>query len=624
VISNTWVDNLLGLYQHSSTGNFDNRGLASDFARKTYINTLLDDELLPAVLNGNFKAVFLTGNPGDGKTAFLEKVYDGLNANGCTENRKDASGWEAEYNGKVFTACYDASESCNGVSADERLKILFRQFAGDWEPNINKVVLVAINDGKLHSFFSDKQIKSEFKWLSQTVRSKAFSSGGSEGIKSIVIVNLKERTLVDLEFDITSSEGSLFDKLLNIFTAEEHWQICYTCSSQPYCPIFANAMSLGFGEMSKQARSRLKLLFAISHLRRNRHNTMRDIRSALSFIITGNLNCKSIHEKSFEEQPFFDIADHFYYNLIFTANDEALKEFTELDPSKVSIPQLDRQLAILYSYQFAFKMITRRLGGGDGSVLDNTLKELTTKPTKLAFECDLVSQDKIQQTNTLFPQSNVKKEIDTNEGNPEKWMTNFRRRLFFEGKEDMFEEKLKGVREAVKLLPYRHLELFIQHLNKKGYIEKLRESLCRGIAQMEGIRNSDISTKHLLIRVTQNAKEGLTICKKLPIEDFKVFTPRNQYSFMETITDKITFKHEPSDIQFIITLDLFEILIRMSEGQLPFSKEQKAVLDELADFKSRLHRYQSQDLLLLESNGQVHHITQHEGMIIRETVEENS
>ena len=141
---------------------------------------------------------------------------------------------------------------------------------------------------------------------------------------------------------------------------------------------------------------------------------------------------------------------------------------------------------------------------------------------------------------------------------------------------------------------------------------------------MEGIRNSDISTKYLLIRVTQNTKEGLTICKKLPIEDFKVFTPRNQYSFMETITDKITFKHEPSDIQFIITLDLFEILIRMSEGQLPFSKEQKAVLDELADFKSRLHRYQSQDLLLLESNGQVHHITQHEGMIIRETREENS
>lgn len=578
---NHWVDNLLGLYQHSITGNFDNRGLASPFARETYINTLLDNELLPAVLNGDFNAVFLTGNPGDGKTAFLEKVYDGLKANGSSENRKDSSGWEVEYNGKIFTACYDASESFNGISADERLQKLFRPLAGDWEPNVNKVVLVAINDGKLHSFFNDKQNKREFKWLSRTVLDKAFSSGGSEAIKSIVIVNLKERTLVDLEFDITSSEGSLFDKLLNIFTAEEHWQICHTCLSQPYCPIFANAQSLGFGEMSKQARSRLKILFAISHLRRNRHNTMRDIRSALSFIVTSNLNCESIHKKNSLDLSFFDIAEYLYYNSIFIAKDEALKEFAEIDPSKISIPQLDRQLAILYS------------------------------------------QDKIQQTDVLFPLSNVKKEIDINEGNPEKWITHFRRRLFFEGNENMFEDNLRGVQKSVKLLPYRHLKLFIRHLNKRGNLEKLRERLCRGISQMEGIRDSDISTEYLLIRVTQNTKEGLTICKKLPIADFKVFTPNNQHSFIETIADKIIFKHEPSGIQFVITLDLFEVLIRMSEGQLPFSDEQKAVMDELADFKSRLHRYQSQDLLLLESNGQVHHITQRDGVIVREAAEVN-
>ena len=142
--------------------------------------------------------MFLTGNPGDGKTAFLEKVYDGLKENGSTEKRKDASGWEVEYNGKVFTACYDASESCNGVSADERLKILFKSFAGEWEPNINEVVLVAINDGKLHSFFSNKQNKDKFKWLSQTVMDKAFSSERSKHVENIIIVNLKERTLVDL------------------------------------------------------------------------------------------------------------------------------------------------------------------------------------------------------------------------------------------------------------------------------------------------------------------------------------------------------------------------------------------------------------------------------------------
>ena len=46
------------------------------------------------------------------------------------------------------------------------------------------------------------------------------------------------------------------------------------------------------------------------------------------------------------------------------------------------------------SYGVAFKMITRRQGGGDEGILSSMLKEPTTKPTKLAFECDFVSEDK--------------------------------------------------------------------------------------------------------------------------------------------------------------------------------------------------------------------------------------
>jgi len=41
-------------------------------------------------------------------------------------------------------------------------------------------------------------------------------------------------------------------------------------------------------------------------------------------------------------------------------------------------------------YQVGFKMITRRQGGGDEGILNSMLKEPTTKPTKLAFEGDLV------------------------------------------------------------------------------------------------------------------------------------------------------------------------------------------------------------------------------------------
>lgn len=572
---NKWVEDLLGMYQHSVTGNFDNRGLSSDFSRKTYIETLLDTDLLPAIIRNDFKAVFLTGNPGDGKTAFLEKLYDKLHEEMCEENWKNSSGWEVKHNGITFTSCYDASESYNGIPADERLQRLFRHLVGDFEPETNNVILVAINDGKLHSFFNNYENKKTYKWLSNTVLHKAFSPHGND-IGSVVVVNLKERTLVDLEVIPTSPENSIFDRLLSVFTAPENWEICNSCTVQYYCPIYANVESIGFGDMTGQVRKRLKLLFIISQLRKLRHNTVRDIRSALSFIITGNLKCENIHNKILMDGSSLNVYDHLYYNSIFMAEDETLKWLTELDPSKVSIPQLDRQLAMLYN------------------------------------------QNKIQQTNGLFPQRIISTKLDANQIDMESWIMDFRRHLFFEGKEEKFEGNIKGVQNALDLLPYRFLNLFIQHLNKNGSREELKDNICGSFSQMEGIRDFTISKKYLLIRVTQNTKEGLTICKKLPSNDFDVFTPDNKHPFIESICNKLIFKHNDSGIHFILSLDLFEILMRMSDGLLPFSEEQKAVLDELADFKSRLHRYKAQDLLLIESNGQFHQITQRDGIIVRE------
>lgn len=569
---NEWVNNLLSLYQHSLIGNKENRGLDSDFARRTYIETRLDTELLQAVIAGKYKIVFLTGNPGDGKTAFLEKVYDKLQEWDPVEHNKDAAGWQLTYNNTMYTACYDASESYQGKSADERLRILFAPFQENSEPDVQHVILVAINDGKLHSFFHLPEIKQDFHWLSQTVIAKAFSSSQSSQDDGVVVVNLKERTLIDLELK-QNTESSLFDKLLLLFTDKQHWEICNICSSQSHCPIFANARSLGFGKNAKQSRTRLKTFFAISHLRRQRHNTMRDVRSALSFMITGNLNCQSVHECP---DPVM-LPENRYFNAIFAAKDDTLQEFTELDPSRIGLSQLDRQLNVLFHQK---------------QKADTLISE-------------------------LLPNSNIGVNVsDTSE----EWMTSIRRGLFFEGVEKAFATDLHGLNTAFDLLPYRYFDNFIKHLQNKSNSEELRDRICRGISQTEGIRDTGVGEwqNHLLIRVKQSVKEGLTICKKLPTDEFEVLIPSITPPFIESIPDRIIFRHTQTGIQCVLTLDVFEILLRMAAGQLPSSREQKAVLDELHDFKSRLHRYQAKDLLLIESNGQVHHITQRNGKIIRQ------
>ncbi len=90
---NSWVEHVRGLYRNSNTGNADNRGLDTQFVRDTYVPTALDEILLPMIFVHRPNAVFLTGNPGDGKTAFLEQVQQELRARKAQrQGEPDASG----------------------------------------------------------------------------------------------------------------------------------------------------------------------------------------------------------------------------------------------------------------------------------------------------------------------------------------------------------------------------------------------------------------------------------------------------------------------------------------------------------------------------------------------------
>lgn len=568
---NPWVNKLLGVYQFSKVGNSDNRGLDTEFAQETYIPTKLDTELLPDVVNGLYKAVFLTGNAGDGKTAFLEKVYSNLITSGGEEIEKNAAGWIVKFNNKIYKACYDASESEKEgkISSNERLLKIYDHLKGNDEPKTNIIVLTAINDGKLHAFFN--QYKKEFYWLASTIFRIIFDN--KSDTSSVCIVNLKERTLIDLEFDGVN-ENSLFDKNLKIFTDPKNWEICSNCSSNHLCPIYFNVKNLGLEEHSSLVRARLKLLFTISYLRKQRHNTIRNIRSALSFIITSNLDCSDVH-RMVEQADHSEIYKHRYFNSIFNSPDESLMELREIDPGLKLLPKLDRKICSFHTAQ-QFEQLKKILFCGD----------------------DLIDFNKIQF-------------------NSDEIITIWRRRFYFEGEEEKLREEFNEIEEYHNLLPYKYLKSYLKHLKKQGNIELLRRDISKGIAQLEGIRIPSLAEKRLLIKITHNSKEGLTVCKQFPIEEFEIFTPRYEKKYLETIPHQMFLRHKESKIQTKINLDIFEILRRMADGQLPASEEQKPILDELTEFKSRLHRLKADELLLIESNGLFHFIQKSKGQIER-------
>ena len=68
---NPFVAHLQSLYSQSAVSNAGTRG---EDAYGTYVTTALDEHLIPDVLDGAYRLVIITGNAGDGKTAFLERL----------------------------------------------------------------------------------------------------------------------------------------------------------------------------------------------------------------------------------------------------------------------------------------------------------------------------------------------------------------------------------------------------------------------------------------------------------------------------------------------------------------------------------------------------------------------
>ncbi len=246
---NPFVAQLRQAFRNSSLGNANNRGMDSDFSRNTYVRTELDDRLLPEVLAGKWTCVALSGNPGDGKTAFLEEVRRSLLANKADEIQCDPAGWRIKLHDREFVAVYDASESHEGRSSDDLLKSAIAPLKGRSKPNVPYTVLLAINDGRLQDLVTSYRLS--FRWLCDSLRKQMASAAPDE---DVLLIDLKHRAPIAAD----PRNRSLFLGLLDAFVAEESWSVCDRCSAFHTCTIRANATAL------RESRPREQLLQLIT------------------------------------------------------------------------------------------------------------------------------------------------------------------------------------------------------------------------------------------------------------------------------------------------------------------------------------------------------------------------
>jgi hypothetical protein len=325
-VHNEAVTSIRRLYRGSVAGNGGNRGLDDQFAVETYVPTALDTQLLPRVLAGELDVVLLSGNPGDGKTAVLVKLGEQLRAAGASVEHEDEAGWRMRLGPRLFTAVYDASESHGDLSSDQLVSAALDAVVESEQGT----ALIAVNDGRLLQFFDDHG--GEYEAWGFDVKDQV--NGKETPGSRLAVIDLKRRSL--------ASEDGHHGPALNALESmvnHARWEDCGSCVAQHDCPILANRDTLkGAGAQVFDE------LVRISHLRRRRRATFRDVRSAIAWLITGDRSCADIHEWRSSNLSAMQLETALVSELAFSteSSDYLVAEWSELDPAQVAAPGVDR------------------------------------------------------------------------------------------------------------------------------------------------------------------------------------------------------------------------------------------------------------------------------------------
>lgn len=566
MVVNPVVDALRRQFRDSRIGNADNRGLDSQFAIDTYVETGLDRELLPLILDGRYRLVILSGNPGDGKTAFLQRVRQELAHRGATEIRSDPTGWVFGHKGRRYAALYDASESHEGHSADELIRGVLGPLEGKMPTETRYTALIAVNDGRLLSFFEAQA--SWYPWLWESIRGQLYGEGPANA--EVVLVDLKKRSLVDH----SPSGHCLFRGIIEQFLAAERWRDCASCSARDACPILFNVKSLSDQASADNTRAQLHSLLLAAHLRRERRATIRDLRSALGFLITHNLGCNQVHDLVRAGRGLPNEA--LYYNAAFDGSggsDLLLQEWKQLDPADTLSPTLERYLFF------------RR------------------------------QEDRLPEVEALFLQAQTRSKTLERPASDEEWLRQMKRRYFFEGRLLPDQAEATPLPSPAELLPYRYFQEFQAALTVSEIDHRLLGRLLHGIARADGVPDH-VLTPGLFLRMNDGTADDLVIVKRFPEDDFCLQRGGGGPVFIESLADRLTLRHKSGSPALIISLDMFEFLMRAEEGFLAGPEEQRALAEDLGNFKNQLLARPTTDVRLVEPSGRAHAARVKNGRIV--------
>jgi hypothetical protein len=578
---NPFVSHLLTLYSQSQQTNAGTRGLDA-IGELTYVPTLLDEQLQPAILAGEFRLVIISGNAGDGKTAFIQQLEKQAEKDNAQVQRK-LNGSVFHLGGRTFLTNYDGSQDEGDKVNNEVLLEFFAPFQGTdtqkWQTDETR--LIAINEGRLDDFLSSHA--DCFPTLSNIVRN---GIKGADPIDGVAVINLNLRSVVA---DLGKENNSIFDRLIRRMTEPQFWQACGSCDLKDRCYIYHNARTFMDGTGGVKAIERLKTLYTITHSRGRLHVTLRDLRSALAFMLAGTRDCDRVHElyRSSDPEARQQILDGFYFNAWIGgtqgSGDRLISLLKEIDVGETSNPQLDRSFAFLEPSSREMGRFTfSNRSHNDDYLLQKVFEEL---PRDYSRKLDYSDRETYRN-----------------------YVAMLRRRQYFERRDLGWQQ----------MLPYRYADDFLKLVKGDKDLAAEIQPLLRAINRGEGLRNSSRLGNSLALLVRQ--VNGGTI-RSYRIFDGNAFTlslPRTERitRFIEFLPQTLYLQYRSAishNADLCINLDVYEMLKKLDLGYRPSVEEQQGLYRNLAVFKNLLASAPYQEVLLTETGQDFYRISRDSG-----------
>jgi hypothetical protein len=569
--NNPALETFLKIYSQSQLST----GLTRGLDESTYIPTRLDTALKDDVLNGKKKLVVLTGNAGDGKTAFIQLIEESARKDGGSFKSMTENGCAFTLKGFEFETLYDGSQDFEGQSNEVLLQAFFKAFEGDRESAANIVKIIAINEGKLRDFILNKR---EFKWLGKHVH-HYLEFDNYRLPDSLAFINLNNRAIVEL-----NNPNSIFDELLRIILDEDGskktWEACQeqNCVYANRCYVKYNVDSLRDQKKGTVVRQRLKELVLSIYLKKEKHITMRDIRSLISFIVFNKYTCSQLQSDIDAE---VNLIDRFYYNNAFNKEemDRMVSILSEVDVADMPLPKLENSLYFLNpNTEISEHLLVRSVDGSNPDL--NYLESYFNNKPEGTSDND-----------------------ETRKLNADVFLSSMKRKLYFECNDKYLEEQFSI--NHYSFLPYRYFKRFIEYLatgNDPHY--ELRNDIVLAISKSEKIFNDEVGRENVCISSNSAKKSSTKAFYGFTAADFEVTLPDVGYqtNYIEYFPDHLIFRHIDKTAALEINIDLFEILMRIKEGYVPTSIEIRTFFLNLEMFKRRILAKRSTVVFLTEDD----------------------